>query len=477
MSGKERLTIDSLKDRRVTVMGLGRFGGGASVTRFLVSHGAIVTLTDLASEADLGESLAALEPHWPARMMLGRHDESDFRNTDLVIVNPAVKPDNPYLKIAQDAGIPLTSEMNLFWQFHRGKTVAVTGSNGKSTTTAMIHAILQKAGICARLGGNIGHSLLEEVESIQPDDWTVLELSSFQLRDLDRIHARPDVAVVTNFTPNHLDWHGTLDDYRHSKQSILRWQTANDVAVLNADDTEVADWPTRARTIYFGENDSGQPGVFAVRGTPSDWHVRKGRINQTIPLGNWLQVPGRHNQQNAAAAIAAALSIGESLPAAKAALESFLGLPHRLQFIIETAGRRFFNDSIATTPESVIMALGAFQQPIILLAGGYDKGIDLTEMSHHIAQKVKAVALLGTTATVLKDHWNRLRFPEDAARICHSLAEAVEWAGDQSLPGDVILLSPGCASYDWFRNFVDRGEQFTRLAKEWQAPRENINEC
>ena len=238
MSGKERLTIDSLKNRRVTVMGLGRFGGGVSVTRFLASHGAIVTLTDLASETDLGESLAALEPHSPARIILGRHDESDFRETDLVVVNPAVKPDNPYLKIAQEAGVPLTSEMNLFWQFHRGKTVAVTGSNGKSTTTAMIHAILQRARFSSRLGGNIGHSLLEEVESIQPDDWTVLELSSFQLRDLDRLRARPDVAVVTNFTSNHLDWHGTLDDYRRSKQTILRWQTANDVAVLNADDAE-----------------------------------------------------------------------------------------------------------------------------------------------------------------------------------------------------------------------------------------------
>ncbi len=147
MSGNERLTLETLKNRRVTVMGLGRFGGGVSVTRFLVSHGAVVTLTDLANEAELSESLMALEPFRPARMVLGRHDEHDFREAELVVVNPAVKPDNPFLKIAQAAGVSLTSEMNLFWQFHRGKTVAVTGSNGKSTTTAMIHAILRKRGL------------------------------------------------------------------------------------------------------------------------------------------------------------------------------------------------------------------------------------------------------------------------------------------------------------------------------------------
>ncbi len=298
----------------------------------------------------------------------------------------------------------------------------------------------------------------------------MLELSSFQLKDLDRILARPNVAVVTNFTPNHLDWHGTLADYRQSKQTILRWQTPDDVATLNADDAEVWAWPTKARRVGFGENDLSGPGVFAMTGTASDWRVRINDLDQTDRSGEWLQVPGRHNQQNAAAAIAAALSVGATLQDAQAALESFMGLPHRLQFVVETAGRRFYNDSIATTPESVIMALAAFQQPIILLAGGYDKGIDLSELSLHIAQKVKAVALLGSTAAVLKNHLERNQFPDSAARICGSLEEAVHWSGAQSLPGDVILLSPACASYDWFRNFVDRGEQFTQLAKSWTPP-------
>ncbi len=448
-------------------MGLGRFGGGVAAARFLLQRGAIVTLTDLAKEAELTESLEALAPYAPARMVFGRHEEDDFRQADLIVVNPAVKPENPFLKIAQSAGVPLTSEMNLFWQFHQGRSVAVTGSNGKSTTSAMIYEILRHAGFRCRLGGNIGKSLLEVVEEIQPKDWTVLELSSFQLWDLNRLHPQPNVAVVTNFTPNHLDWHGSLAHYREAKQSLLRRQTCEDVAILNADD-EVSTWPTSAKRLGFGETDTGNAGVFAVAGSSRDWRVRMHGFDRTISLAEWLELPGRHNQHNAAAAIAAGLSAGATLEQAQVALESFLGLPHRLQFVIETAGRRFYNDSIATTPESAMMALAAFTQPIILLAGGYDKGMDLAEMSARIAQRAKAVALLGTTAAILKEHLTKLGFPAESARICRSLAEAVCWSADCSQAGDVVLLSPGCASYDWFQNFAERGAQFTRLAQSWQ---------
>ncbi len=458
------------RNRRVTVMGLGGFGGGVAVARFLIARGALVTITDLAAEAELACSLEALAPFSPERLVLGRHEEDDFRRADFIVVNPAVPPTNPYLEIARAAGVPLTSEMNLFWQRHRGKTVAVTGSNGKSTTAAMIHAILRETGYRARLGGNIGRSLIEEVEDIAPDDWTVLELSSFQLFGLNGIGPRPELAVVTNFSPNHLDWHGSLDHYRTSKQTILRYQTPGDVAVLNFDDADVSRWPTEANRIGFGENDPGGAGVFAVSESSTDWQVRIGAVEETIPLGDWLKVPGRHNQINAAGAVAAALSAGAPLKAARNALESFAGLPHRLQWVAEWEGRRFYDDSIATTPESAIKALEAFSEPIILLAGGYDKGIDLGELAAMIARRVKAVALLGATGPVLKQYLDRLEFPETAMCPCRSFAEAVRWSADRSERGDVILLSPGCASYDWFRNFADRGEQFARLAKMWKSP-------
>lgn len=472
MSFEGSIRTNFWKNRRVTVMGLGRFGGGIAVTRFLVQRGAVVTLTDTASETELADSLNALVPYRPARLVLGRHEEQDFRNVDCIVVNPAVKPNHPLLQIAMAAGVPLTSEMSLFWALQRGRIVAVTGSNGKSTTAAMIHAILREAGIPVRLGGNIGHSLLEEVEDIQETDWSVLELSSFQLTALDRMLARPDVAVVTNFSPNHLDWHGTLENYRDAKQVLLRYQTPRDVAVLNADDPEVSTWPTSARQLNFGEHAGHRDGVFAASPGSTEWHLRIGSFTETIPLGDWLRVPGRHNQQNAAAALAAALSAGATLPAAKSALQHFAGLPHRLQFITETAGRRFYNDSIATTPESVAMALDAFTQPIILLAGGSDKGTDLSAFAAQLSQRAKAIALMGETGPRIDQHLKQQKPSTAKAQVCRTFAETLTWAMQQSAPGDVILLSPGCASYDWFRNFADRGEQFTQFAKSWQ-PAEN----
>lgn len=467
MSFEKSIAADFWKNRRVTVMGLGRFGGGIAVTRFLVQRGAVVTLTDLASETDLADSLKALAPYKPDRLVLGQHDERDFRDTDCIVVNPAVKPNNPFLQIAAAAGVPFTSEMNLFWTLQRGHIVAVTGSNGKSTTAAMIHAILQEAGFRVRLGGNIGRSLLDDVDDIQETDWSVLELSSFQLLALDRLKPRPDVAVVTNFSPNHLDWHGTLEHYREAKQTLLRYQTPNDVAVLNADDLEVSRWSTLADRLCFGEHKENGEGVFADSRDSSLWKTRIGGITEIIPLGDWLNVPGRHNHRNAAAALAAAMSIGATLPAVKTALKQFKGLPHRLQFVNETAGRRFYNDSIATTPESVAMALAAFTTPIILIAGGSDKGIDLSAFASQISEQAKAIALMGETGPRLQRHLMEQQVPASRVRVCRTLEETMTWAMEQSEAGDVILLSPGCASYDWFQNFADRGEKFTRLAKSW----------
>jgi len=453
--------------KRVTVMGLGRFGGGVGAATFLAQRGARVTITDLLPAEKLAESMAQLQGLPVADWCLGGHRESDFLEADLVVVNPAVPPDNRFLQLARQAGVPLTSEMALFWQHHRGKVVGVTGSNGKSTTAALVHSILQSAGLTSRLGGNIGRSLLLEVDRIGPDDWAVLELSSFQLEDLNRLPASPHVTIVTNFSPNHLDWHGSLADYRRAKQAALCWQTPECVAVLNADDTDVYSWPAYGRRLDFGLTDSGRCGLFA---RPEGGAVFRNRERElVIPLSNWLRLPGRHNLQNALAAACAALAIGVPLSAVQAGLETFQPLPHRLEFVVETAGRRFYNDSLATTPESAVAALNAFDVPVVLLAGGYDKQIDLDAMAAAVAQKAKAVALMGQTAELLQElvegHLAGRPLP---MRQCRSLDEAFTWAAGQSAAGDVVLLSPGCASYDWFLNFADRGEQFVRLATGWR---------
>lgn len=452
------------RGRRVTVLGLGSFGGGVGAVQFLVKQGALVTVSDQRSESDLAESLAALQSSPPSQLHLGEYHAADFTDAELLVVNPAIRRDHPWLKLAQDAGIPFTSEINLFWQHQRGKILAVTGSNGKSTTTALIHSILQATGQTAWLGGNIGRSLLPEVDRIQPDDWVVLELSSFQLTDLDRLAVSPMITVITNFSPNHLDWHADLAHYRWAKQTMLRHQSATDFAVLNADDPDVREWPVTARRVFFGLTDHGGEGTF-LRGEQAVW--RDQHVEREFSLQHAFSLPGRHNQANALAAMAASLAAGVSMDDVQQGLKKYKPLPHRLQFVGEVQGRKFYNDSLATTPESAIVGIEAFTKPVVLLAGGYDKHVDLSAMSACIAQRVKSVALMGQTANTLSElitqHPNRTVRTSDPLP---NFSAACRWAWEQSTPGDVILLSPGCASYDWFRNFSDRGTQFMQFVEE-----------
>lgn len=464
--------------RTVTVMGLGGFGGGLGAVRFLAEAGAKILVTDLRSETELQPSLAQLDSSWPVTLRLGQHDEADFRDTDLIVVSPAVPKESPFLAVARERGIPLTSEMNLFWERNRGRVLAVTGSNGKSTTTVLTHAILDAArqtnlkserGISGCwLGGNIGISLLPEVRRIQPEDWVVLELSSFQLEDLAPLRPRPEIAVVTNFSPNHLDRHGTVEAYRTAKQNLLRWQTADQFAVVNSE-SEVATWPTAATRLRFGPIEEHRLGVF---GDGSEVIARLPLElggEQRLPLGRWLRLPGTHNWQNAQAAIAAALVTGASVAAIEQAVSSFRGLQHRLEIVAEVDGRRYFNDSKSTTPEATVLALQSFDEPIVLLAGGYDKQIDLSAIASVAVSRCRAVALIGQTGPQLG------RLIEAAARVANvvgptcrgfeSLEQAVAWSLQSSSPGDVVLLSPGCASYDWFQNYIERGEQFSTLVQ------------
>ena len=512
--------ITDFRGKRVTVMGLGSFGGGIGVVRYLAGQGAVVTVTDLKPSAELAAPLGEIGDLPDVVVHLGGHNERDFRDTDLVVASPAVPKESRFLKVAHDAGVPVTSEMNLFWERNCSQTICVTGSNGKSTTAAMIHALLTgggensetrvanlrmpefmpsdapgqlgvSAGDPARdrlppdalrqsaagaprvwLGGNIGKSLLPVVEQIRPDDWVVLELSSFQLDDLTPLEPNPHVAVVTNFTPNHLDRHGSVEAYRTAKQNILRWQTPDRLAVLNQSDADVLGWRTRARKIWFGREDEGRQGMFAIG---FDAYKRRalyrfGAREQVLPLGKWLSLPGVHNFQNALAAAATALALGAGPAEIEAGLTAFKGLPHRLEFVAEAAGRRFYNDSKATTPEATLLAIDAFRTPVVLLAGGYDKGIDLAGLARGIVdRRVKAVALLGQTAEKLKELVREADSRgEILAKVHVTLDSAFGWAAAQSAPGDVVLLSPGCASYDWFPNYEARGEEFSRLARCWQ---------
>ena len=514
------------KNIRVTVMGLGNFGGGVAVVRFMVQRGAQVTVTDLKSEEQLRASIAALKDVDVFAYHLGEHRKEDFLNTDLIVVNPGVPKDHPFLKIAKSEGVVMTSEMKLFFQNCQAPIVGVTGSNGKSTTTAMLYSLfetvfktmshpfseyMERANAAFEidsscgdkdvrsvvwLGGNIGNSLLDQVDIIPSDDLVVLELSSFQLETLAEIERSPGVAVLTNFSPNHLDRHGSMDDYRRAKQGIVRYQGAEDIVVFNADDPDFPRWESicPARRYYFGLEDHGNAGVFLHNGYVHwrpmiEQRDALGRVHSAMTAQNLgfsldaLSVPGRHNQSNAMAALTTFLAFylhhgtrwkrlsKGNVDECYQNLSKFRGLPHRLEYVQEIKGRKFYNDSIATTPESTLVAMESFDAPLILITGGYDKGLPLQSVVEGILKKVEYVVLIGETGSRMADMLNRMQTEmEIEGRSiqffnAEQLETAVQRAWEKSRPGDVVLLSPASASYDQFDNFQQRGDTFRELVQ------------
>jgi len=460
--------FESLRGRRVTVMGLGRFGGGVGAVRYLVECGAIVTVTDRAGENQLTESLAAIADLRLERLRLGEHVERDFLDAELIVASPAVPRDHPLLRSAK---APVTTEVGLFWSRCRGRVIGVTGTVGKSTTAAMVHAVLSADGRTAWLGGNIGGSLLADVERITGDDFVVLELSSFQLEYLEPLHPRAEVAVVTNLRPNHLDRHQTIDSYRAAKQSLLRWQSSTDTAVLNLDDPDVSRWPTSGRVVGFGTHRLHQSsesqertGVFLDE---NEIHFRFGTETMTLPLRD-RKGP---TAMNAAAAAAVANILGVRPTEVVASLNSFRGLPHRLQEVPYDDDRRWINDSKATTPEAAAAALESIDGVIRLIAGGADKRVDFAPLTNAIRAKQVHVYLSGQTADALASQL--LGHTATVARFA-SFDESVRSARADSRPGEVILLSPGCASWGQFADYRARGERFCALASELSGANSSV---
>jgi UDP-N-acetylmuramoylalanine--D-glutamate ligase len=435
----------NLAGKRVVVMGLGRFGGGAGVTRFCVNQGAHVLLTDKEPEEKLAAGLALIRDLIQNRQIelhLGRHVESDFTSADVLVVNPAVPPSHPMVTQAVQAGVTLTSEIRLLVAHlpSRRRTIGITGSAGKSTTTAMVgHALERLIGSDkVHVGGNLGGSLLGQLDHIHPDHWVILELSSFMLHGLSQDHWSPHIAAITSFAPNHLDWHGSEADYRQAKQAIFDHQNPDsDIAIL---------WP--GGLSWF------KPGVKDVRisAPASEW---------TAPL----LTPGLHNRANAqmAAAIIQA-SAGVSPSAVATALEDFPGLPHRIQFVCEQSQVCYYNDSKATTPQATMLAIASFPpNSVHVILGGYDKASDLTAMACTAAKTCKAVYTIGQTGDTIAAAASAAPQVNAAIHRCHTLDVAVQLAVSQVHRGDVVLLSPGCASWGQFENYEQRGRRFAEL--------------
>lgn len=448
------IMIDNWKNKRVTVMGLGRFGGGVGVTRWLAENGARVLLTDKAQPAELESALKQIAD-LKLELRLGEHRAEDFRDTDLLVVTPAVPDTNEFVRRARDAGVPVTTEINLFVERCRAACVGITGSVGKSTTTAMIGHVLERALPERRVwvGGNLGVSLLDSLADINERDVVVLELSSFQLARTAAVEWSPRVAVVTNITPNHIDWHGDFGAYVAAKLEILRFQQRERDTLILGDHADLRDRVRKVRGDLRGAWTYGlQDGVPTANcdGVSLRWENVK------------PAVPGRHNLENAAAALTVAQVLGVQPPAAATALTSFEGLEHRLQRVAVSGGVTYYNDSKSTTPESAITALNAIETPLLIILGGYDKKSDLTCVAEITARRTKFAACIGVTGLTLCE---KIRAAGGRAELFETLAAAVKACRGYATSGDSVLLSPACASWDMFSDYRQRGEEFTRLVR------------
>jgi UDP-N-acetylmuramoylalanine--D-glutamate ligase len=432
--------MQAVRNKRVVVAGLGHFGGNVAAAKWLVSEGASVLVTDRAPAEKLGDSLPQLDG-LPIEYRLGGHRDGDFTSADLVVASPAIPPSNPFLLAARAAGVPVTTEIRLFIERCPATLIGVTGTKGKSTTTAMLGEILRRR-FTTWVGGNIGGSLLPELERIDATDLVVLELSSYMLDYLEPMRWSPHVAVVTLIAPDHLEWHGSYEAYLAAKGNLFRFQRPDDVTVANGENpaaVELARLSPGRRIAYGVEN--RQPFELAL--------------------------PGRHNQLNAQGAFAAASVLGVTVDEAQAALRAFGGLPHRLELVHEADGVRWFNDSIATIPEAAVAALDAFPaRHVIQIVGGADKGLPMTPLCAALCERAKAVLCIGLLGPRIAEQMGQSPSQACAPTYrCGDLATAVKMARGIATPGDVVLLSPGCASYDQFVNFEKRGEAFAELAR------------
>ena len=461
-------TLDWFRGRRVTVMGLGAFGGGRGVTEFLCAQGAEVTVTDHLPEEKLAKSVAELS-HLPVRFVLGEHRDEDLFTAELVVVNPAVPRTAKLVQRMAAEGVRLETEMNLFFKHCRGRICGITGSNGK-TTTSYLTAAMAEAGMVGRkvrLGGNLGRSLLPDVTKIEADDWVILELSSFQLEDLRGIERRPEISIVVNVTPNHLDRHGTFEDYAAAKREILNdaAETAElNLAVLNLDDDVCAEWARSATREVLGvstREDEPTKRVFIdlARGLASMSQDGRPLVDRDD-----LRLVGDFNFVNASLAATAARAMGASPKAIASALREFRGVAHRLEHVAEQDGVTYLNDSIATTPESTIAALRALGPSVVLIAGGASKGCSWDELARAVGAPARAAVRIGQTAPDIEAAIVAAGGADRVHRV-ETLSEAVPRARDLAEPGDHVVLSPACASYDQFQHFEERGEAFRELVE------------
>jgi len=449
------------RGKKVTVVGLGI--EGVDLVRYLVGQGAQVTASDIRTAERLGSRLRGLEG-LPVRLSLGANDPADTVGADIVFVSQSVPLSIPALTAARERHIPLSSMMRLFLDLCPGPVIGITGSSGKTTVTSLVGAMMETAGKQHVVGGNIGVGLLSLLDEVTAETWVVLEVSHTQLELTEK---GPHVACVTNITPNHLDRY-SWPDYVALKENILRYQTRDDLAVLNYDNEETREIAAKARaSVSFFSMESDFPGDGALlRDGMIVWR-QKGRETPIMAAAD-IPLRGQHNVSNVLAATAVASICGVAPDAIAAAVKRFHGVPHRLEFVACVDGVDYYNDGIATTPERTLAGMRSFEEPLVLLLGGREKHLPLDEMSEEICRRCRAAVFFGEAREVLGTAARAACANVPPEKQPHletvaTLPEAVEAARAAAQPGDVVLLSPACTSFDAYENFEERGAHFRRL--------------
>ncbi len=444
-----------LKGKRVLVVGLGKSGFAAAM--FLHRHGARVTVSDVRTADSLGRDLPLLLEEGIA-VEAGGHGLLTFRRQDLIILSPGVPPETPELRQVRSFGQTILGEVELASRFLKGRTIAITGSNGKTTTTSLCGAILAAGGLPVLVGGNIGVPVIALAEESKDEGWNVLEVSSFQLEST--VTFRPDIAVILNVTPDHLDRHGTFAQYLAAKERIFAHQTASDFLILNADDEVASRAAARApsEVYWFSRSRVIRQGAFVHAGVVAFRASEQTAAEPILPLES-ISLKGEHNLENVLAAVCAARLAGVPAEAIRSAVESFSAVEHRLEFVARIEGVDYYNDSKATNVDAAAKALAAFPSGIHLILGGKDKDSDYRTLRALITDRVRAVYTIGAAAEKIEQHL------QGAAPIVRAgtLQRAVELAGEAAQAGEVVLLAPACSSFDQFINYEDRGRAFKEL--------------
>jgi UDP-N-acetylmuramoylalanine--D-glutamate ligase len=446
---------------KVAVIGLGR--EGTALARYLVGQGAEVTVTDVKEEHQLESAMRELAG-LPIRYVLGGHHE-EVLEADVLFVSPGVPQGIPILAEARRRGVALSSETRLFFSLCPAPIFGVTGSSGKTTTTSLVGEIMKAQGRRVFVGGNIGSPLIGLVDQIRPEDAVVMELSSFQLEVLDQ---SPHIAAVLNLSPNHLDRHPSMEEYVAAKTNILRFQTREDYAVLNADDqrTRALEPFCPGQVVFFSRDREPERGAFLDGGRIA---VRWEGEAQTVCEVSEIRLLGVHNLENVLAACAISAAAGAPPEAMRVAVTSFTGVEHRLELVAEIGGVRYYDDSIATSPQRTAAALDSYADPVILLAGGREKHLPLEALAELILSKVKVLILFGEAAPLLEQAILRAQSGRTGRSLpihrASDLSDAVQIAAAAAQCGDVVLLAPACTSFDMYRDFAERGDHFQALVR------------